>query len=177
MYENWDLLSQVKDSKVLSKKKREGLAQAIRTSSIETRVEVMSAAEVDRLNPLRATMFAMSRGISQIREQVDPFSDPLILIDGSEMPQFPWPARVECLVKGDSISCSIACASIIAKVFRDNLMTELDLKYPGYGLAKHMGYGTKQHNEALLRLGPCPEHRRTFSVAGRKIGELLPTPV
>jgi ribonuclease HII len=101
-----------------------------------------------------------------------------ILVDGGSKPTKPTNAqRVEMapftmIVSGDGTSAAIACASIVAKVDRDEHMGSLSDKYPVYGFAHHMGYGTKEHNDALLLHGPCREHRLTFSVAGKKIGDL-----
>ena len=91
-----------------------------------------------------------------------------ILVDGKPVPNLPLPSQN--IIKGDSKSASIAAASIVAKVYRDNIMTEADKKYPGYGFAKNMGYGTKQHREALQEQGVCPIHRRSFAPIAELLG-------
>jgi ribonuclease HII len=113
-------------------------------------------------------------GMRQAARQVDP---DYILVDGSPVRDLPAPGRN--VIKGDARCASIAAASIIAKVHRDRLMTEYDAQYPGYGFARHKGYGTPQHLEALGRLGPCPIHRRSFApvanlLAGRPRQPSLP---
>lgn len=112
--------------------------------------------EIDALNILRATHLAMARAVQALPRPVE-----LLLVDGRPVPGLPAPAHA--IVKGDASSLLIAAASVIAKVARDREMEELDLRYPGYGLAVHKGYGTAAHLEALRRLGPSPIHRRSFA--------------
>lgn len=146
----------VNDSKKLSRRRRDELAQALRSDSrIRYSVVTRSAAEIDRLNILRATHEAMREAAQRLQPSPD-----LVLIDGLSFAPYPFPA--EFLVKGDGRSVSIAAASILAKSARDAIMEQLDQRYPGYGFAENMGYGTAAHLEALNRLGPCPEHRRSF---------------
>jgi ribonuclease HII len=146
----------VNDSKQLSRRQREELAAAIRSDSrISYKVVMRSAAEIDRVNILRATQSAMREAAESLPGGVD-----LALIDGVAFQPFPVEARF--LVHGDARSASIAAASILAKTAHDAVMLELDKQYPGYGFAENMGYGTAAHLEALNRLGPCPEHRRSF---------------
>jgi ribonuclease HII len=113
-------------------------------------------AEIDEINILRATHLAMARAVRALGFEVD-----LLLVDGRPVPGLPCPARA--LVNGDARSLLIAAASVVAKVSRDREMEELDRRYPGYGLARHKGYGTAAHLAALRRLGPSPIHRRSFA--------------
>ncbi len=142
------------DSKALSPKRRERLLNEIRQTS-EIAVAVIEPAEIDRLNILWASLEGMRRAVAALGADY-------ALIDGNKMPpRLPCPG--EALVKGDARSLSIAAASIVAKVVRDQLMVEADARHPGYGFAGHKGYPTKPHKEALVRLGPSPVHRRSFS--------------
>ena len=115
----------------------------------------MDSAEVDRLNILRATHEAMRRAFHALSRRPEH-----VLIDG--LPVHPFPVTQTALVGGDSLSLSIAAASVIAKVTRDRLMEEFDARYPGYGFARHKGYATTHHLAILARHGPCPIHRFSF---------------
>jgi ribonuclease HII len=152
------------DSKQLPEKKREALYAELTTDS---RVLWASASvgsgEIDRINILRATHLAMALAFGKLKPKPD-----LALIDGRPVKDFP--AEHRAIVKGDSLSLSIAAASIIAKVARDRFMREAEERYPGYGFGKHKGYGTAEHLEALRVLGPCPLHRRSFAPVAQ--GEL-----
>ncbi len=145
------------DSKQLSEARREALYQEL---TADTRViwncVLVEAPEIDRLNILRATHEGMRRAVLGLTVKAD-----AALIDGSPVRDFPLPQLA--LVKGDQLSYSIAAASVIAKVTRDRLMARLALEHPGYGFETHKGYGTAAHLEALRRLGPCPQHRRSFA--------------
>jgi len=146
----------VNDSKKLSPKKRDALAATIRsTPGCRWAVAFASAEEIDRLNILRATHLAMRRAA----EKVDPEGIFKILVDGLPVPTLPNSTNV---IGGDAKSLLIAAASILAKTARDEDCMRLEREYPGYGFAKHKGYPTKDHVAALERLGPCPEHRRSF---------------
>ena len=150
----------INDSKKLSEKKREELAEIIRnTPGVFWAVASASPAEIDSLNILRATHLAMRRAALQLAEkaQREDFS---ILVDGLAVPTLPFPSRN--LVKGDAKSLFIAAASILAKTERDADCLRLDALYPEYGFARHKGYPTKEHFAALAKFGPCPEHRRSF---------------
>ena len=152
---NSQFMLEVDDSKKLSETQRQDLAAALRdTPDVRIAVAMRSAADIDRLNILRATHEGM-------REVARALAPDLALVDGLRVPSFPVNARF--LVKGDARSASIAAASIIAKTTRDSYMQELDRRYPGYGFAEHKGYGTKAHLQALAALGPCPEHRMSFA--------------
>ena len=143
------------DSKKLSEKKREALFDEIVSKAEAYCIATASAAEIDELNILNAAMLAMKRAFDGL--SVRPA---IALVDGNKAPALGIP--VKTVVKGDSISASIAAASILAKVSRDRYMLELDRKYPQYLFAKHKGYGTKLHYEMIAQYGLCPEHRRSF---------------
>ena len=149
-------LAGLTDSKKVSPAKREKI-YAILTTTAEILWAVAEATveEIDRLNILRATHLAMARAIEALPRRPDH-----ALVDG--LPVRGLPVGHTALVEGDSLSLSIAAASIIAKVTRDRLMAELDAQHPQYGFARHKGYGVRDHLEALRKHGPCPTHRRTF---------------
>jgi ribonuclease HII len=127
----------------------------------------VDAPQIDRLNILRATHRAMVLALAEL----DPPPD-FALIDGGSATGVP--VAHQCIVKGDQTSFVVAAASIIAKVTRDNTMVELGRQYPGYGFADHKGYGTRSHREALVRLGPCGVHRRSFEPVARLLRPVLP---
>ena len=150
------VLATLTDSKKLSEKRRDAFFDLLDSApEVEFAVGICSAKEVDNLNILRATHLAMRRAV----EGLSPLPDH-VLVDG--LPVKGLPVVSTAIVKGDSKSLLIAAASIIAKVTRDQRMRELDAQYPAYGFAGHKGYGTKSHMAALLKIGPCPEHRRSF---------------
>lgn len=147
------------DSKKLSAARREAACAALRAAAqaglAEIGIAAASAAEIGRLNILRATQLAMARALARLAAPAD-----LALVDGNQAPALP--CAVRCVVRGDAASLSIAAASILAKVTRDRAMARLDARWPGYGFAAHQGYPTAAHRAALLRLGPTPHHRRGF---------------
>ena len=143
------------DSKKLSEKKREQLFDEITEKAEAYCIATATAAEIDEYNILGATFLAMKRACEGLGIKPE-----YALIDGNRTPELPIPC--EAVVKGDSVSASIAAASILAKVVRDRYMKELDAKYPEYQFCKHKGYGTKLHYELLSQYGMCPEHRRSF---------------
>lgn len=143
------------DSKKLTDKKRRELYDVITAQAVTYGIAFASEQEIDEINILQATFLAMERAM----QKLSPPSE-LALIDGTRAKDFGLPVRT--IVKGDSLSASIAAASILAKVTRDRLMEEYDAQYPQYGFAVHKGYGTKRHYEALREFGPSPIHRRTF---------------
>ena len=153
----------VNDSKALDEAFREELGEQLRSDPrVVWAVAERSAGAIDRINILRATHEAMREAVMSLKVHPD-----MAFVDGLRVRDFPVEARF--IVKGDAQSASVAAASIIAKTYRDHLMMELDKVYPGYGFAQHKGYGTAQHLEALRKLGPCPEHRRTFGPVARII--------
>lgn len=143
------------DSKKLTAKKREQLFDVIIEKAKAYCVAQASVEEIDSMNILQADLLAMRRAIDGLGVAAD-----YAIIDGNVAKGFQIPAKA--VVKGDSISMSIAAASILAKVSRDRLCEELDRQYPQYGIAKHKGYGTKDHMEALRQYGPSPIHRKQF---------------
>lgn len=143
------------DSKKLSEKKREQLFDEIIEKAEAYCIATASAAEIDEYNILGATFLAMKRACEGLA--VKPA---YALVDGNRTPELTIPC--EAVVKGDSVSASIAAASILAKVARDRYMKELDQRYPQYQFCKHKGYGTKLHYEMLAQYGMCPEHRKSF---------------
>lgn len=149
------LRDELDDSKKLSAKKREALAQLV-LAHCQFGFGEASVAEIDRMNILKATFLAMERAVTALGLPLDH-----ALVDGNQVPPLPCPVR--CQVGGDGISLSIAAASVIAKVRRDHLMADLARQFPGYGWEKNAGYGTAQHMAALRQLGPTPHHRTSFA--------------
>lgn len=143
------------DSKKLTDKKRRELFPIIKEQAIAYGIGFASHEEIDEINILQATYLAMERAIAQLEGKAD-----FALIDGNRAKDFGLPVRT--VVKGDSLSASIAAASILAKVTRDDIMLEMAEKYPEYGFEVHKGYGTKAHYEALRAHGHSPIHRMTF---------------
>lgn len=143
------------DSKKLTDKKRRELFPIIEGQALAYGIGWASQEEIDDINILQATFLAMSRAVEQLNIRPD-----LALVDGNRAPTLDLP--VETVVKGDSLSASIAAASVLAKVSRDDVMLRMAEEYPGYGFEVHKGYGTKAHYEALRTFGPSPIHRRTF---------------
>ena len=144
------------DSKALSARRREALDAQIRAHSLGWSIAESSVEEIDQLNILQATMLAMQRAVAALPCEID-----LLLVDGNRTPTVAVPCRA--IVGGDAVHPAISAASIVAKVYRDGLMAELAQRYPGYGFEQHSGYGTAAHRAALLTLGPCPAHRRSFA--------------
>lgn len=143
------------DSKKLSEKKRDLLFEQIKENAISYSIASASVEEIDRLNILEATLLAMRRAIDGLDVKAD-----FALIDGNVSRGFQIDAKA--VISGDATSPSIAAASILAKVTRDRMCAELDAQYPQYGIAKHKGYGTKAHMQALREYGPSPIHRKQF---------------
>jgi ribonuclease HII len=182
---------EIRDSKIVPAAKREVLAQWIKQEAMAWAIGVIGSEEIDRINILRASLMAMSVAFGRLEPRPD-----LLLIDGSHTIPLPFlieqqndeaiesiarqnprprifaPSqtglpRQTAIVKGDAVCLSIAAASILAKVARDQIMSELDERYPDYGFAKHKGYGSEAHADALDRFGPSPIHRRSFSPVWR----------
>ncbi len=164
-----ELLAQLNDSKKLTAKKREYLYELLRQEEqaghILCGIGEASAAEIDELNILQATFLAMRRAVEKLPQKPD-----IALIDGNRLPK-DFPCANECFIGGDGRSYSIAAASILAKVYRDRLMSEMAKQYPHYGFEKNAGYGTKAHIEGLRLHGVTPQHRRSY----RPIKEFLAT--
>ncbi|MFS8859952.1 ribonuclease HII [Synechococcus sp. H60.4] len=150
-----EALSGVKDCKQLRPPQRAYWAERIAQVALAVGIGSASAAEIDRLNIRQATLLAMQRALAQVGEVEH------ILLDG--LPLAELGSRQTALIKGDQLSLSIAAASIVAKVWRDTLMQSWDQQYPGYGWRTNVGYGTQEHRLALQRLGPSPQHRRSFA--------------
>ena len=144
------------DSKALSPGRRERLAEEIRARAFAWSLASAEADEIDRVNILQATLSAMARAVTALALRPDE-----VLVDGNRLPRLDVPARA--VVRGDATVPAISAASILAKTARDARLAELDGLYPGYGFARHKGYPTADHLQALARLGPCPEHRRSFA--------------
>jgi ribonuclease HII len=144
------------DSKVLTALRRDKLYDEIRAKALCFSIAQASAAEIDEINILQATMLAMKRAVEGLR-----LKPAKVLVDGNRIPTLVIVA--EAIVGGDALVPAISAASILAKVWRDRWCQEMDLAYPHYGFASHKGYGTAEHLAALRQHGACPEHRRTFS--------------
>lgn len=155
-----EIIYYLNDSKKLSEKKREELFPLIKEKAVAWGVGIVSPETIDEINILQATYRAMQMALENLSVKPDLLLNDAVTIPGVEAEQVP-------IVKGDAKSASIAAASILAKVTRDHMMDEYDQLYPGYGFAKHKGYGTKDHVEAILTQGPCPIHRKSF------IGKIL----
>jgi len=153
-YPDWFKL--VRDSKELSPKKREFLFYLIQQDALAVGTGVIAPEVIDSINILEATKLAMVQAVEKLPQEPQ-----FLLIDRLTLPDCPTPQRG--ITRGDKLCLSIACASIVAKVTRDRIMEELDRAYPGYGLAKHKGYGTREHVSRLLQLGPSQIHRLSFA--------------
>ena len=152
-----------RDSKTLSRAKREELAGAILSGAAAVALGAASVREIDRLNILASTHLAMSRALARL-----PLPPDHVVVDGLPAKGLEW--EHEAVVGGDGLVHSIACASILAKVVRDRLMSRLATRYPGYGWETNMGYGTAEHMKALAKLGPTPHHRRSFGGVQTDLG-------
>ncbi len=153
----------LRDSKKLSARRREILAQSVRDNAIAWSVGRASVVEIDAINILQASLLAMHRAVMGLDPQPG-----YVLVDGNRLPR--WSYASEPVIKGDDRVPAIAAASILAKVQRDAELVALDKQYPGYGFARHKGYPTASHLQALRTLGVTPAHRRSF----RPVRELLP---
>jgi ribonuclease HII len=151
-----DIPKGINDSKKLTKSERERLSAEIRARARAFAIAQVENTEIDRINILRASLEACLQAVKLLH----PFPDHVLIDGNQQIPQLHCPQM--SIVKGDSLSASIAAASIIAKVARDNLMKEYDQQFPGYGFARHVGYGTRAHQDAITQLGPSPIHRLTF---------------
>ena len=145
----------INDSKKLSEKRRNELFDIIKEEAVTYGIGIIDAARIDEINILQATYEAMHEAVNKLAVKPDILLNDAVTIPGIDVKQIP-------IIKGDAKSLSIAAASVLAKVTRDRIMEEYDKKYPEYGFAKHKGYGTKQHIQALEQFGASPIHRRTF---------------
>lgn len=152
--ENCDIKG-LDDSKKLSEKRRNALFAEIQKKAVAFCIATASVAEIEKYNILQASLLAMKRAVAGLQIKPD-----YVLIDGNQLPNLEIP--MECLVKGDATSASIAAASVLAKVARDTYMTEQAKLYPQYSFEKHKGYGTAEHRKLLLQNGACPIHRLSF---------------
>ena len=157
IFEKGILIEGVNDSKKLTEKKREELFHYIHEQAVAVGIGIVSHEVIDRINILQASFLAMNKAIETLK-----IKPQQLLVDGNFFRHENYP--VENIIRGDALSHSIAAASIIAKVTRDSLMRELHEQYPQYGFAKHKGYGTKAHIEAIRIHGYSPIHRRSFHV-------------
>lgn len=148
------IIEGINDSKKLSEKKRDLLYDKIMERAIAYHIELVDEETIDKINILNATKVGMMVCINELSIKPD-----VVLIDAVKIDS---DVETVSIIKGDQLSYSIACASILAKVTRDRLMLEIDKEYPEYGFAKHKGYGTKAHIEALKKYGKCPRHRNSF---------------
>ena len=153
-------LSLVRDSKQLSPSKRQVIYKLIQETDIPVGLGMVSNTEIDELGIVKATQMAMIQAVENL-----PVTPEYLLIDAMTLPGISIPQK--SIIHGDGLSLSIASASIMAKVSRDQFMVEQDSLYPGYGLARHKGYGTREHISKLEELGPCPIHRLTFAPVWR----------
>jgi len=149
-------LTGLNDSKQLCENKRNELDVVVRAKALTFAIAAVDVETIDRINIRRASLLAMRTAVEQLAIQPD-----YLLIDGCDTIE--WPCPQESVIHGDATSYSIAAASVVAKVYRDRMLVELDSVYPGYGLAKHKGYCSREHRAALDRLGPTPLHRKNWS--------------
>ncbi len=154
-------LAGLTDSKQLSEKMRIEFDAEIRGNAIAFAVAAVDVEIIDRINIRQASLLAMRTAVERLALTPD-----YLLIDGVDT--IDWPCPQQAVVKGDATSKSIAAASVLAKVHRDRMMVELDAVYPGYGLARHKGYCSAEHLEALTRLGPTPLHRKSFAPVAQR---------
>ncbi len=155
VFEDLPPIEGLADSKVLSKERREALSRQIQTQAVCWALGRAEVGEIDSLNILQASLLAMKRAVNALQ-----YPPGLVMVDGNKAPGLNRP--VCTVVHGDAIVPVISAASILAKVARDAHMKTLEARFPGYGFARHKGYPTKAHLEAIRRLGVCPAHRRSF---------------
>lgn len=158
-----DDVAGLRDSKQLTARRREILAAEIRTRAVAWALGAAEAEEIDRINILQASLQAMSRAVAAL-----PVAPARVLVDGNQTPRVA--CEVRAVIGGDRSIPAVSAASILAKVARDRLMAELDRIYPNYGFARHKGYPTAAHREALVKFGPCPAHRRSFAPVRAALG-------
>lgn len=162
-FRKYPWLKEVADSKLLSPEKRQELAPQIERFALASSIASASVEEIDDINIFHAAHLAMVRACEDVKRSLG-HQISQILIDGKFLPEeFKQGGQATAIVKGDTHSLSIACASILAKVWRDHEMAENDVLYPGYGFSNHKGYSTPEHQESLRQKGPCGIHRRSFA--------------
>lgn len=150
-----DIIEGIDDSKKISEKKRELLFEQIKEKAVCYSIQMVDEQTIDKINILEATKLAMKNAINSLTVKPD-----VVLVDA--ISKLDVDTEIRGIIKGDALSYSIGCASILAKVTRDKLMCDLAKEYPEYGFEKHKGYGTKQHIDALKQYGPCVYHRLSF---------------
>lgn len=150
------------DSKRLSEKQRNKFDAIIRSEADAWAIAAVDVETIDRINILNASLLAMRLAVEQIAPPPD-----YLLIDG--LNRIDWQCSQQPVVKGDATSLSIAAASVLAKVYRDRMLVEFDAVYPGYGLARHKGYCSPEHMDALARLGPTPQHRKSYQPVAQRM--------
>src|SRR6185503_4350107 len=150
------------DSKQLSEAKRNELDVIIRAKALAFAIAAIDVETIDRINLRNASLLTMRTAVPQLAIEPD-----YLLIDGCDT--IDWPCPQESIIHGDGTSYSIAAASVLAKVYRDRMLVELDAVYPGYGLARHKGYCSREHMEALTRLGPTPLHRKSYQPVAQRM--------
>ena len=150
------------DSKQLKEEERNRFSAAIRRKAVAWAIAAVDVETIDRINIRRASLLAMRMAVEKLAIVPD-----YLLIDGCDTIE--WPCPQQAVVQGDARSLSIAAASVLAKVHRDQLLVELDAVYPGYGLARHKGYCSREHLAALARLGPTPLHRKTYQPVAQRM--------
>jgi ribonuclease HII len=155
------------DSKQLTENQRNEFDAAIRVAAVAWAIAAVDVETIDRINIRRASLLAMRMAVEQLA--ADDLLPDYLLIDGCDT--IDWPCPQQAVVQGDGRSRSIAAASVLAKVHRDRLLVELDAVYPGYGLARHKGYCSREHLEALARLGPTPMHRKSYAPVAQMMFE------
>ncbi|MBU4304201.1 MAG: ribonuclease HII [Candidatus Omnitrophica bacterium] len=158
---NYEFCAKINDSKKLSPRQRRKAFEEITAKCLYS-YAVADQEYIDRYNILNAALFAMAQAVNSLK-----CPPGWVIVDGPHKPDIPFPCTA--VIDGDAKSISVACASIVAKVIRDEMMCEYDKQYPQYGFSSHKGYGTKAHADALNRFGPCPLHRKSF----RPIKEFL----
>ena len=159
----------IRDSKLIPEVEREKLAPHISEFVMAFAIEEASVPEIESLNILYASHLAMERAVRSLEKKLGRKAD-AILVDGNLIPKALRSCNAHALIKGDSLSISIACAALLAKVYRDRLMIDLESKHPGYGMKSHKGYGTPFHLAQIKSLGVTPSHRRTFKGVAEFVG-------
>ncbi len=155
VFDPYFFLEGVRDSKSLSPGRREALARLIRHTAVAVGIGQVEPEEIDRINIRQAALKAMHQAVANLGLEPD-----MVLVDGRDVPN--WPYRSRAIVKGDQTVFAVAAASIVAKVYRDDLMVQYDSQFPAYHFAANKGYGTREHLQALREVGPSRIHRKSF---------------